>query len=80
MNLFLKVWIQYYIVFYTNLQKWSRNPLFPSTKVHKDSLDKAIEDTEKERHRGDFFARLTNKNVDPPTQTAPWHTFNNVVM
>jgi hypothetical protein len=24
--------------------------------------------------------RLTNKNVDPPTQTAPWHTFNNVVM
>ena len=31
MNLFLEVWIQYYIVFYTNLQKWSRNPLFPST-------------------------------------------------
>ena len=26
------------------------------SKVHKDSLDKAIEDTEKERRRGDFYA------------------------
>jgi hypothetical protein len=31
MNLFLKVWIHYYIVFYPNLQKWSSIPLFPST-------------------------------------------------
>jgi hypothetical protein len=32
MNLFLEVWIHYYIVFYPNFKKCASIPLFPSTK------------------------------------------------
>ena len=46
MNLFLKVWIHYYIVFYPNLKKWSRNHLFPSTLyTNRESLNRGIEGT-----------------------------------